>query len=186
MTLFEYLAIAFSLIFSFSAMRLVGGIPHAVQRGRRYWVHLCFVLWQLLITVFIFWAFWSFRDVSWTFPRFALVLLSPALIYFNACALIPENPESVESWRDYFYAVRQRYFVGVGCWLLAVTTISTVVGMPLIHPARGAQVALLAIVVIGARFPDHRVQAGISVALLAITVLIALTLGLRPGMFAAS
>lgn len=29
MTLFEYLAIAFSLVFSFSGMRLVEGLPHA-------------------------------------------------------------------------------------------------------------------------------------------------------------
>ena len=43
MTLFEYLAIAFSLVLSFAAMRLVAGLPYAVQADRRYWVHLVFV-----------------------------------------------------------------------------------------------------------------------------------------------
>jgi len=34
-TLFEYLAIAFSLVFSFAAVRLVGGLPYALEPGRR-------------------------------------------------------------------------------------------------------------------------------------------------------
>ena len=100
MTLFEYLAIAFSLVFSFCGARLVSGLPHAVRQDRRYWVHLCFVVWQLFVTVFIFWVFWSFRNVNWNFPTFAIVLTSPGLVYFNACTLVPENPSSVESWRD--------------------------------------------------------------------------------------
>ena len=37
MTLFEYLAIAFSLVLSFSAMRLVAGLPYAAHPNRRYW-----------------------------------------------------------------------------------------------------------------------------------------------------
>ena len=36
MTLFEYLAIAFSLVFSFAAVRLVGGLPAALARGRGF------------------------------------------------------------------------------------------------------------------------------------------------------
>ena len=65
MTLFEYLAIAFSLVLSFSAMRLVAGLPYATQRGQ-YWVHLVFVLSQLLVTVVAFWNLWSFREATWT------------------------------------------------------------------------------------------------------------------------
>ena len=181
MTLFEYLAIAFSLLFSFSVMRLVAGLPHASQRGRRYWVHLCFVSWQLLLTVMIFWLFWTFRSVTWNFPTFVLVLASPSLLYFNACTLIPESPASVESWREYFYSVRRRYFVGVSCWALAVVAISTVaLRMPLLFPGRGAQAVMLLVGVAGALSASHRAQAGIAVFALAITVLVALVLGLQP------
>ena len=62
MTLFEYLAIAFSLVFSFSAMRLVAGLPYAAQANRRYWVHLVFVSAHLLLTAVGFWNLWNFRD----------------------------------------------------------------------------------------------------------------------------
>lgn len=181
MTLFEYLAIAFSLLFSFSAMRLLAGLAHAVQPGRRYWVHLCFVAWQLVITVMIFWMFWFFRNVTWNFPTFALVLVSPSLIYFNACTLVPENPASVESWREYFYSVRRRYFIGVTCWALALVTISTVaLRMPMFHPGRSVQVVVLLIGLTGISFSSHRVQAGIAMFVLAISALIVLALGLAP------
>ncbi len=101
MTLFEYLAIAYSLVFSFSAMRLVGGLPHALDPNRRYWLHVCWVLIQLVGTAGQFWLFWSYRDVEWSYPRFLLTLANPSLLYFNACTLVPEAPASVESWRTY-------------------------------------------------------------------------------------
>ena len=108
MTIFEYLAISFSLVFSFTAMRLLAGLPYAVRRERVYWVHFSFVCVQLILTVVIFWAFWSYRDTEWTLPRFLLALGSPALIYFNACTLIPENPGAIESWREYFDSVLRK------------------------------------------------------------------------------
>ncbi len=187
MTHFEYLVIAFALLLSFAGMRLIGGLPHAVQSGRRYWVHILFICWQLLITIGIFWVFWTFRNVNWNFPTFLLVLASPGLIYYNACILIPENPSAVESWHAYYYSVRRRYFVGVSCWGLVVATISTVaLGMPLLHPARGLQAATLVVGVTGALSASHRVQAGIAVFVLTFSVFISLTLGLQPGSFAPS
>ena len=183
MTPFEYLAIAFSLVLSLSGMRVVAGLPHAVQSGRRYWVHLCFVGWQLFVTVVIFWLFWSFRNVTWNFPIFVLVLASPSLIYFNACTLVPENPSSVESWRAYFYSVRRRYFTGVGCWALATVAISTIaLKMPLLHPGRVFQVAVLLIGVAGMLSASHRVQACIALFALVVSVFVAFTLGLTPAL----
>ncbi len=185
MTLFEYLAIAFSLVFSFCGARLVSGLPHALQPERRYWVHLGFVVWQLFVTVFIFWVFWSFREVHWDFVTFALVLSSPGLVYFNACTLVPENPSTVDSWRDYFYEVRRRYFVGVCCWGLALVAISTVaLGMPLVHPGRAIQAATLGVGVVGFLSDSHRVQAVLAVVVLLVSALMSVTLGLQPGSFA--
>jgi hypothetical protein len=181
MTLFEYLAIAFSLVFSFSAMRLIGGLPHALAADRRYWVHLTLVLGQLFATVGVFWVFWSYRDVEWSLPRFLLALGSPALIYFNACALIPEVPASVDSWHDYYLSVRQRYFAGMVVWAFVVMAASTVIlDMPWAHPARGSQVVFLAIGVIGLAFSDPRVHAGIAAAFLCGIPIFAFVLGSHP------
>lgn len=184
MTLFEYLAIAFSLLFSFSVMRLVSGLPHAVRRGRRYWIHLSFVCLQLFATVLIFWLFWSLRTVVWNFPAFMLVLTSPGLIYYNACTLIPENPSAIESWSDYYYSVRTRYFIGISCWMLAAATISTVVlELPLLHPARGAQAAFFAAGVVGATSASPRVHAGLVVLVVLLLLVTVPTVALWPDSF---
>ena len=181
MTLFEYLAIAFSLVLSLSGMRVVAGLPHAVQRDRRYWVHLCLLIQQLVFTVVVFWAFWSFRSVTWNFLTFVLFLACPSLIYFNACTLVPDNPSSVESWREYFYSVRIRYFVGVGCFGLVIVAMLTVAtSMPLLHSGRVPQAVIILIGVIGALSPKHSVQAGIALFGLAFSVLVAVALGLQP------
>ena len=187
MTLFEYLAIAFSLIFSFTGMRLVAGLPHAAERRRRYWVHLSFMCFQLLATAMIFWLFWSFRTVEWNFPTFLLVLASPGLIYFNACALVPEDPSAVESWHDYYYSNRRRYFIGICCWILVLVTISTVVlKLPLVHPARALQAMMLAAAVVGATSANERVHSGLAIFCLALILLLTFTVAFWPGPFESS
>ncbi len=110
MTLFEYLAAAYTLLLSFAVARLVFGLPSATLQDRRYWVHLVFVVAFAFFLAALFWGFWSFRDVAWTFPRFLLALAVPVLALLMASTLIPESPENVESWRDFYYSVRLKYF----------------------------------------------------------------------------
>ena len=186
MTLFEYLAIAFSLVFSFAGLRLVGGLPHAVHVGRRYWIHLSFVCLQLLATVVVFWNFWGFRNVTWIFPTFLLALANTGLLYYTACILIPENPSAVDSWHAYYYSVRKRYFIGVTCWSLVVATIQTVVlHLPLVHPARAGQTSVLVLGLAGATSASERVHAVIVFLFFLLFLILMFTIGLRPGGFAA-
>jgi hypothetical protein len=182
LTLFEYLAIAFSLVLSFAAMRLVGGLPYAVDPDRRYWVHVTLVVVQLVSTVTTFWVFWSFRDVEWNLARFLLALSSPVLIYFNACVLVPEVPGSIENWRDYYFATCKRYFAGVCVWAIAVTATTTIIlGIPLIHPIRGQQSVMLAVGILGLSTRNPRVHAGIAVFFICMAPLLAFSVLLRPG-----
>lgn len=123
--------------------------------------------------------------MEWNFPTFLLVLVSPGLIYFNACALVPDDPAAVESWRDYYYSNRRRYFVGVICWILAVATISTLVfKIPLVHPARALQAVILSTAIAGATSTNERVHSGLVILFFALTVFVMLTVAFRPGPFA--
>lgn len=185
MTLFEYLAIAFSLLFSFSAMRLVGGLPHAVDPDRRYPIHLCFVFIHLVGTAAVFWAFWSYRDVSWTFPRFLLALAGPSLIYFGACTLIPEAPATIASWRTHYYTVHKKYFLCVCLWAAVVAvTVTILVQMPLAHPARAAQAGAFAAAIIGALSDSQRVHAGIAALFISGIAIGIFSLLMQPGSLA--
>lgn len=184
MTLFEYLAIAFSLVFSFSAKRLLAGLPFAIQPERRYWVHLTLTFTQLMATTAIFWIFWSFNGVIWTFPTFVIVLASPSLLYVNSCALIPQDPSLVESWRDYYYSVRRRYFVGAGLWALVVAGVGTLVlNVPWDHPTRAVQASILVAAVVGTISENPRVHAAIAACIVGL-VLTAGLIVFQPGALA--
>jgi len=181
-TLFEYLAIAFGLLFSLSALRLIGGLPAALDGERGYWVHRTLVVTLLLHTAFAFWTSWSLSEVAWTLPRFFLALGIPGILYFNVATLIPADPPAVSSWREYYYEVRARFFVGVTAWMLVIAAGSFVnLGMPIAHPARVTQALFLSIGLIGMSSSRHRVHAGLAISWLVILLLAAITVGAGAG-----
>jgi hypothetical protein len=181
MTLFEYLAIAFSLVLSFSAMRLISGLPFVSQKHNRYWVHYTFVCFQLFATVAVFWNFWALRGVEWTFVTFVMALASPAVIYYNASVLVPENPSEVQSWRDYYFSIRRRYFIGLTFWMGIVAMLSVaVLSVPIFHPLRGFNVLILVASVSGLLSENPRVHGTLAVSFLAILAFLMTVFALRP------
>ena len=159
LSLFEYVTIAFSLIYSFSVMRLVGGISDSLDPGRRYWVHAAHVGFQLVASAVSFWLMWSFREITWTLPAFLVVLVGPALFYFNATLLVPEAPAAIASWRVHYFAVRRRYWVAICLWALVVAiTSSALRELPLVHPGLAFQSFILVLGVSGVVSASPRVH----------------------------
>ena len=185
MTLFEYLAIAFSLLYSLAALRLLGGLPSALDRRRRHPLHfgLCLVI--LFMVTISFWMFWSLRDVQWTFTGFLAALAIPGAFYYSAAVLIPENPAEVASWRDHYFDVHGAVFGGLAIWALAAATSASVnLGMGLAHPARLVHVTALSIGLIGAMSSSYRVHAAL-LSLMGILTVAALAMRLGPDWLAA-
>ncbi len=181
MTLFEYVAIAFSLVFSFSAMRLLSGLPYAIRPGKRYWVHLAFVLIHLLGTSLSFWAFWGLRDTDWTLPKFLLVLGSPGAVFFISCALVPESPSAITSWRSHYFATRRSFFLGLIVWALVGSGVTTfVAGLPWLHPVRASQAFLLLLGALGMSFASPRAHAALALGVIAALAVIASTVYFQP------
>ena len=116
MTLFEYIAIAFSMVASFTVLRALSGVPHAIQRERRYWVHLTWLGSTLATVLLMFWGFWWARDVEWNIITFAWALLLPGVLYVFVSLLVPQDPSTVTSWKQHFYTVRHRLFVTAIAW----------------------------------------------------------------------
>jgi hypothetical protein len=163
--IFEYLSIAYSLVFSFAAVRLVAGLPHAIAATRRYSVHISHVFLVLFALIALFWTFWSFRDIEWNLFSFVSLLAGPGLVYFLACTLIPDEPAAVDSWHAYFYSVRRQYFIGLGLWAL-LQTLNTMLWLklPVLHPSRIVQVLLLALGVVGASTASPTAQRILAIA----------------------
>lgn len=184
MTLFEYLAIAYSLVLSFAAIRLVGGLPHAIDSGRRYWVHLAYVCGGILAALGLFWAHWSTRDVDWTFPGFLLNLAGPGIVYFLSCTIVPDEPSTVRSWRDYFFSVRLKYFGGLCVWAVIMVVNTTIfLKAPLVHPSRAMAAGFLVLGVAGLASDSPRYHA-LLLIWLGVVALVAVAALLRPGSLA--
>jgi len=182
LTTFEYLAIAYSLIFSATALRLVGGLSHAFRRGHQYGVHAAFVVLVLFGTVLNFWAFLGYRDVEWTVVRFIAMLAIPGTLYFVASMLIPDDPILVESWKDHYFQRRMQLFSGIAAWG-GITLVNTtfILGQPVAHPARAVQLGLLFVGIVGlssARPMVHKILVGVMLILALAFPLIVMRLGI--------
>jgi hypothetical protein len=185
MTLFEYLAAAFTLIFSFAVARLTAGLPYSIVKGRRYWVHLVVIGGLLSSIAIIFWNFWSFHDADWTFPRFVLALAPAIITQFMAATIIPSSSDEVESWEEFYYSIRKRYFsacIGLGL-VLAFSSI-VLLDMPLMQPARGVELMVIAMGAVGLSSSNPRVHAGLAVFIVAAALLSGIVFFAAPGSLA--
>ena len=133
------------------------------------------------MTVVAFWNLWSFREATWTLPRFILVLTIPGALYFGACTLIPEQASSVTSWRAHYYLMRQRFFMAALAALLAISVgLAVVLELPWLHVTRVPQVAGLGVALLGLSSANARVHSGLALFLLLVLVGAAFTVYLEP------
>lgn len=184
MTLFEYLAIAFGLLYSVAALRLLGGLPSALDRRTRSPLHIGLVLVNLFLVTISFWTFWSLREVEWTFAGFVIALSIPGLLYYCAAVLVPENPDDVASWRDHYFSAHRRWYGGLALWAVGAAASATVnLGMGVLHPARVVHVIALTAGVVGAATARPRVHATL-LGLFGLLTLGALFAQLAPGWLA--
>lgn len=159
MTLFEYLAAGYILMLSFAVLRGVSGVPHATRFPRRYWVHVSWLATALASCFVAFWAFWPYREVEWTTLRFMITLAIPTLLYAYVSLLVPPDPSTVESWRDYFYDIRARAFL-IGAVFTAFVAISNqfTLGVPPLHPSQLGNYAVIAMYSVGFASANPRVH----------------------------
>ncbi len=111
MTHFEFISVAVSIVLALSAARLLAALPHVLAPGRRYWIHALWSLAMLFAHMDFWWTIWIYREVDpWTFTGFAVVMLTPALMFLTVSSLVSENPTTIASWRTHFYASRRVFF----------------------------------------------------------------------------
>jgi hypothetical protein len=158
MSQFEYLGIAFGLLYSVSALRLIRAIPYALRPGRRDWLHSGYLGAMLIGIAVNFWKFGALRAVDWTLPRYLLALLLPVSLYLTASTLVPDDPDEVTSWRHHFASMRRPFFFAL---VLAGATMMGHAVVLLGEPPQATHLALVSVGAIGAATGDRRVLAGL-------------------------
>ena len=138
MTLFEYIAVANSIILSFALLRLLDAIPHAFNRTQRFWTHCAFLVAITWACVQYWWVSWSYSTVeSWTYPKFIVYLVTPALLYSLARTIASPDPSRVDSFREHFGRIRCRFFVLLSIYMITILLGSWfIAGVPFRHPLR--------------------------------------------------
>ncbi len=127
MSHFEYVSVAYALIYALAVGRLLGGLPLAMDASRRYWVHLIWILLLLLVTVMAWWVGWGSSEVIWTPLRFLLGLSLPALIFLRASVLLGNSSDPPDSYYDHFYETRVHFFA------LGVAAAAVIIFLPWVY-----------------------------------------------------
>lgn len=151
MTLFEYVSAAHTLLLTFAAARILAGVPSALEPRRLYWVYLSWVCLAIMFCLASFWALWSYREIEWTLPRLVSLLATPALIYVFSAILVPGDSSDIDSWKDYFFAVRLRLFVGGLVMILSIMFSNQLIaGVSSLHRSQFPLYLLLGVFAVGA------------------------------------
>lgn len=110
-TAFDHVAVAYSMVMSLSAVRLLDGLRPALAPRAGSWVAATWMLHKLLGVAFSWWAFyWLRADVTWTVATFLWVLLAPGILCLQATALVTTHPGSIADWRAHFGDIRRWFF----------------------------------------------------------------------------
>jgi hypothetical protein len=141
MTLFEYLSVAVSIVLSLALIRLIAGLRSVAESNARHWIPLTWIGTLIGLCLAHWWTSWSFREAQWTFPTFVLMISGPAILYFIATVLIPDDRASVGDWKEHFHGKR-RQFYGALMAYMALATLDgyLILSAPLFVPARIGQV----------------------------------------------
>ena len=121
--------------------------------------------------------------MSWDFFRFLYVLLGPGLLYVCCTVLVPRTAANGQSWEDHFFRVR-RWFFGAfilyGVWAILLTWFLGT--LPLVHPYRIMQVAVIAAFCVGSASERRSIQSAVVLVSL-VLLLCAVLLRMRPDAF---
>jgi hypothetical protein len=183
--LFEFITVMISVILALAAAQLFLGLAPLLQTRHSVRLSVTQAGWVaslFLITFLHWWSLWDFRDLTWTFPMFAMSLVGPSLMFFAATLI---NPRDVShdpiDLVAHFGDIRRPFLAVVLVMMVFLTLDGPIFGTePLFNRLRFAQVVIIGLAGLGIFSRDERVQASISLLTLALAVLAA-TARILPG-----
>ena len=110
MSHFEYIAVAFSLVFALILTKLLESLPSVFHPRRRYWIHSLWTIHMIFSVMGLWWALWEFRNTSWTPFLFVGVMAFPVILYMRTILLLQDPSGGADSWEVLFFANRKAFF----------------------------------------------------------------------------
>jgi hypothetical protein len=175
MGMFEDVVVLTSIIIGLALAHLAKGLASLIQhpgRARIWWVHLVWVGYMFLNT--LFWWWWEFRYhniKTWTVQLYLFVLGYAFLLYLICALLFPKDLEGYEGFKDYLLS-RRFWFFGLQILYAVVDLFDSWFKGADYFASLGreyliAQVIYIGLPVIGMVTRNERVQGVIAVVFLA-------------------
>lgn len=168
MDLFSYILILTSVIYALAVAQVLEGVSRLVQSPSPVRTFLPHTLWVSILFLFIFliwWATWEFRDVQWTFAKYAYMLAAPTLFYLVCSLLMPQRLDGdVVNLEEHFFRVRRLFFAAYFFASLAVMIDGNVLANEALwHGGRIGHVLILGAAVAGYSVSNRRVHLVVAV-----------------------
>jgi len=185
MDLFSYILILTSVIYALAVAQILDGISRLVQYPHPVRTFIPHTIWTINLFVFIFlvwWASWEFREIEWTFPLYAYMLIAPTLFFFSSSLLVPQrlSGDGVDL-EQHFFRVRRQFFGAYFFGAFAVMVDGNVLSDEAIwHSGRIAHILILGSAIAGYFSEGKRTHLSLSVVTLLAIVGVALTRFLFP------
>ncbi len=130
MQMFEYIIVLISIVIGLALTHLMQGVAGLIQhpdRARIWWVHLVWVAYMFLNSIFWWWYEFRLQRIeAWTFSLYAFVVFYAFYIYLICALLFPRDLEGYDGYRDYFLS-RRKWFFGLLTGWAAVDLIDTAI-----------------------------------------------------------
>ena len=155
------------MIFALAVAQILSGVSRVAQSKSEVRLFLPHSIWVINLFVFIFliwWVSWEFRDVQWTFPRYAYMVLAPTLLYFACSLVMPQQINSPEFRLDkHFLQIRRPLYLSFALTTLVVMIDGDVLGEePLWHSGRIGNLAMLSLAIWGYASANRKAQSFIA------------------------
>ncbi len=130
MQMFEYIIVLISIVIGLALTHLMQGIARLIQhpgRARIWWVHLVWVAYMFLSTIFWWWFEFRLQRIeTWTFSLYAFVVFYAFYIYLICALLFPRDLDGYEGYQDYFLS-RRKWFFGLLIGLFPIDLIDAAI-----------------------------------------------------------
>ena len=172
MDIFEYLMVMVSIVLGLGLTQVLRGFGKIVRATQRYSVVTLWAVTLFFFHVQVWWGMWDLREVTdWNQLSFLAVIGLPCALFGATELLLPHSSPPGIDWQEHFFKVR-RWFFAVFCVFALAATLETwvLLDVPLTHPYRIGQLAVLALGVVG--FVTERARAHLWVAVATLSVFV--------------
>lgn len=185
MDLFSYILILTSVIYALAVAQILEGVSRLVQNPYPVRTFAPHTIWTINLFIFIFlvwWASWEFRDIEWTFPMYAYMLIAPTLLYLASSLLIPQRlRDDRVDLELHFFRIRRLFLGAYLLGALAVMVDGNILSDEAIwHSGRIAHFVMIGAAIAGYFSESRRVHLALAVMTLLAISGVALTRFLFP------